>query len=72
MTPIHTPAHLTRKRINVQDMIPSIAMLAAIALVVGAVVLLRAGNSRAQAFLMLVMAVVLVGNVLIWLIPTHR
>ena len=53
-----------------QDIVPSIAMLAAIALVLGALALWRRGSYRRQAFLMVVMAVVLVGNVVIWQMPT--
>lgn len=44
---------------------PAIAMLGAIACVVGGVALLRRGD-RTKGVLMLVMSVVLVGNVLIW------
>lgn len=44
---------------------PGIAMLAAFACIAGGVVTIRRGDRRKGA-LMLVMAVVLVGNVLIW------
>lgn len=44
---------------------PGIAMLAAFACVGGGVVTIRRGD-RLKGVLMLVMAVVLVGNVLIW------
>ncbi|MGO1304044.1 hypothetical protein [Sphingomonas parapaucimobilis] len=44
---------------------PGLAMLAAFACVAGGVVTIRRGDRRKGA-LMLVMAVVLVGNVLIW------
>lgn len=48
----------------------SIAMLAAGALVAGAWFLWRREASRLQVVLMLVMALVIVGNVLIWTVPT--
>lgn len=44
---------------------PGLAMLAAFACVAGGVVTIRRGDRR-KGMLMLVMAVVLVGNVLIW------
>ena len=44
----------------------TIAMLAAALLVVGGVKLVRRPDERKRGVLMLVMAVVLVGNVLIW------
>ncbi|MEK9210439.1 hypothetical protein [Sphingomonas sp. 2378] len=44
---------------------PGIAMLAAFACVAGGVFTIRRGD-RSKGALMLVMAVVLVGNVLIW------
>lgn len=47
----------------------SIAMLTAMALFAGAVVLLRRGL-RKQPILMLILAVVMLGNVVIWSIPT--
>lgn len=46
----------------------SILMLAAIALVLGGVRLLRTGSDRRRAVLMLICAVVLFANVLIWTI----
>ena len=51
------------------DTILSIIMLAAIALVIGAVVLWRKGIGK-QALLMLILAMVMVVNVAIWLVPT--
>jgi len=48
----------------------SVAMLAAFALVIGAVVLLRRGLRR-QPVLMLVLAAVLLANVFIWTVPTR-
>ncbi|HVI98543.1 MAG TPA: hypothetical protein VM657_05690 [Sphingomonas sp.] len=47
---------------------PAIAMLAAFALVIGGIVLIRQRESRQKGVLMLVMALVLVGNVVIWTI----
>jgi hypothetical protein len=44
---------------------PAIAMLAAFALVIGGVTLIRRRNPQ-KGVLMLVMALVLVGNVVIW------
>ncbi|MBZ6383422.1 hypothetical protein [Sphingomonas sanguinis] len=44
---------------------PGIAMLAAFACVAGGILTIRRGDRR-KGVLMLVMAVVLVGNVLIW------
>ena len=46
----------------------SIAMLAAFGLVIGAVVLIRRGQTK-KGVLMIVAAAVLVGNVLIWTLP---
>ncbi len=47
---------------------PAISMLAVFALIFGAVALLRKKQSRQKAVLMLVLAVVIFGNVLIWTI----
>ena len=47
----------------------SILMLTALALVVGAVVLWRKKGLVKQASLMLVLAVVMIVNVLIWTVP---
>ena len=46
----------------------SIAMLASFGLVIGAVVLVRRGQTK-KGVLMIVAAAVLVGNVLIWTLP---
>ncbi|MET4896966.1 hypothetical protein RN629_07300 [Sphingomonadaceae bacterium jetA1] len=46
---------------------PALAMLAAFACVAGGVVTIRRGD-RSKGVLMLVMAAVLVGNVLIWMV----
>ena len=51
------------------DMILSVLVLIAIALVGGAIVLWRRGEARKQAVLMLVLAVVMIVNVLIWALP---
>ncbi|HEU4960252.1 MAG TPA: hypothetical protein VFT56_07570 [Sphingomonas sp.] len=50
------------------DAAPAIAMLAAFALVLGGVALLRRPDARTKGALMLVAAAVLVGNVVIWTI----
>ena len=51
------------------DTILSILVLAALALVIGAVVLWRKGGSAKQVMLMLILAGVMIGNVLIWTVP---
>ena len=51
------------------DTVLSIVMLAAVALVIGAVWLFRKGGHRKQAVLMLVLAVVMGVNLVIWLAP---
>lgn len=51
------------------DLILSIIVLAAIALLIGALVLWRKGLNR-QALLMVILAVVMAVNVSIWLVPT--
>ncbi|WP_373489567.1 hypothetical protein [Blastomonas sp.] len=52
------------------NLILSVAMLTSLALVIGAMVLLRRGQ-RKQPALMLVLAAVMVANVVIWSIPTN-
>ncbi|MCO5793365.1 MAG: hypothetical protein HEQ21_11125 [Blastomonas sp.] len=47
----------------------SLAVLTALALIAGAIVLLRRGQ-RKQPVLMLILAAVMIGNVVIWSIPT--
>ena len=47
----------------------SVTMLCIIALIAGAIILLRRGNDQKRAILMAVAAVVLFGNVLIWAWP---
>ena len=51
------------------DAVLSIVMLAAIALIVGAVVLWRRTGQVRQPALMVVLALIAIGNVLIWTIP---
>ncbi len=51
------------------DFLVSIVILAAIALLAGAVALYRRGNTK-QALLMAVLVAVMIANVAIWLIPT--
>ena len=51
------------------DTVLSVVTLAAFALVAGAVYLWWRGGARKQAGLMLVLAVVMIVNVLIWTIP---
>jgi hypothetical protein len=48
----------------------SITMICIFALIAGSVILFRKGNDRKRAILMVVAAVVLFGNVLIWAWPT--
>jgi hypothetical protein len=50
----------------------SIVMLAALALLAGAFVLWRRGGFAKQASLMLLLAVVMIANVLIWTVPDDR
>jgi hypothetical protein len=52
------------------DIALSLVVLTAIALVVGALVLLRRGGHRKQAVLMLVLAAVMIGNAVIVTLPT--
>jgi len=51
------------------DVVLSVVALAALALFAGAVYLWRRGAARRQAVLMLVLAVVMIVNVLIWTVP---
>jgi uncharacterized membrane-anchored protein len=48
----------------------SILMLAAIAMVAGAAILWRQRGATKQVWLMLVLAIVLVANVAIWVMPS--
>jgi len=52
------------------DLILSLVTLSALALVAGAVFLFRRGGAARQAWLMLLLAVVMIANVLIWALPT--
>lgn len=52
------------------DVVLSIVMLAAILLVVGAFVLWRRTGEAKQPALMVLLALIAIGNVLIWTIPT--
>ena len=47
----------------------SVVMVAALALLAGAVFLWRRGGARRQVVLLLVLAVVMIVNVLIWALP---
>lgn len=47
----------------------SIIMLAAIALLVGAVFLWRRGGSRQQVLLMALLAAIMLANLAIWIVP---
>ena len=51
------------------DAILSVVVLAAIALTGGAIWLWRRGSASKQVWLMLVLAVVMIVNVLIWALP---
>lgn len=51
------------------DTVLSILVLAAIALLLGAFVLWRKGGALKQVTLMVVLAVVMIVNVLIWTVP---
>ena len=51
------------------DTVLSILVLAAIALVIGAVALWRRGGQAKQVWLMLLLAAIIVGNVLVWVVP---
>ncbi|MBK8859518.1 MAG: hypothetical protein IPN48_00715 [Sphingomonadales bacterium] len=52
------------------DVLLSVAMLVVIALVWGGIFLLRRGTDRKRAVLMLLAALVLLGNILIWTWPS--
>ncbi len=51
------------------DTVLSILVLAAFALVIGAIVLWRRGGQARQVGLMLLLAAIIAGNVLIWTVP---
>jgi drug/metabolite transporter superfamily protein YnfA len=54
------------------DTVLSVVVLAALALVAGAIYLWRRVGARKQAGLMLVLALVMVVNVLIWTVPDDQ
>jgi drug/metabolite transporter superfamily protein YnfA len=51
------------------DLILSILVLAALAMIVGAIFLWRRGGPKKQVWLMLLAAAVMIANVLIWTLP---
>ena len=51
------------------DTVLSILVLAAVALIIGAVALWRRGGQTRQVWLMLLLAAIVVGNVLVWVVP---
>ncbi len=51
------------------DTVLSILVLATIALIIGAIALWRRGGQSRQIWLMLVLAAVIAGNVLVWVVP---
>jgi hypothetical protein len=51
------------------DLVLSVVMLAAIALLGGAVFLWRRGGASKQVWLMVLLALVMIVNVLIWTVP---
>ncbi|MFC0203047.1 hypothetical protein [Novosphingobium soli] len=52
------------------DLALSLLVLTVVALVLGAIALLRRGGYRRQAVLMLVLAAVMIANIVIWTLPT--
>ena len=54
------------------DLVLSIVMLAAIALIAGAYVLWRRTSEVKQPALMVVLALIAIANVLIWTVPTSE
>lgn len=51
------------------DFALSLAVLAALALIAGSVWLFRRGQHRKQAWLMAILALVMLANVAVWVIP---
>ncbi len=51
------------------DTVLSILVLATIALVIGAIALWRRGGQIRQVWLMLLLAAIVAGNVLVWVVP---
>lgn len=52
------------------DMMLSVTMVVIVALAWGGIVLVRKRNDRGRGWLMIVAAIILLGNVLIWTWPT--
>lgn len=51
------------------DLVLSVMVLAAIALVIGAAVLWRRSGRSRQVWLMLLLALIVAGNLALWLVP---
>lgn len=51
------------------DTVLSVLVLAIVALVIGAIALLRRGGQKKQALLMLLLAAIAAGNIAIWVLP---
>jgi hypothetical protein len=51
------------------DTVLSVLVLAAVAMVGGAILLWRRGGAQKQVWLMLLLAVIMIANVLIWALP---
>ena len=51
------------------DAILSVLVLAAVALIGGAILLWRRDGLKKQVWLMLLLAMIMIGNVLIWTVP---
>ena len=51
------------------DLVLSILVLAAAALIIGAVMLWRRGGRIKQVWLMLLLALIVAGNLALWLVP---
>ena len=66
---LRVPPEATSRYNPAMDFVLSLVMLAAIALVIGAAWLWRRGGARRQAWLMLVLAGVMLANVAIWSLP---
>jgi len=54
------------------DTVLSILILAVIALLAGAFVLWRRGGPKRQVILMVILALVAIGNVAIWIVPDSQ
>ena len=54
------------------DTVLSILVLAAIALLAGAFVLYRRGGPKRQVILMVILALVAIGNVAVWIVPDSQ